>query len=40
MFADPNQPSLFARSLAGARPILTTLTEPAADPPSIHAIHA
>jgi DNA polymerase, archaea type len=42
VFADPDQPSLFARSLAGARPILTTLAEPAAelDPDlPIHPIH-
>ena len=31
VFADPEQPSLFARSLVGARPILTVL-EPAAEP--------
>jgi DNA polymerase elongation subunit (family B) len=29
VFADPEQPSLFARSLIGARPILTALTETA-----------
>ncbi|HET7499490.1 MAG TPA: DNA polymerase domain-containing protein [Kofleriaceae bacterium] len=30
VFADPEQPSLFARSLAGARPILTAMTDPMA----------
>jgi len=30
VFADPEQPSLFARSLTGARPILTAITETAA----------
>lgn len=41
VFADPDQPSLFTRSLADARPVLTTLAEPAAapEPPSLHAIH-
>jgi DNA polymerase elongation subunit (family B) len=29
VFADPEQPSLFARPLAGARPILTPMPEPA-----------
>ena len=42
VFADPDQPSLFARSLSDARPILTTLAEPdaEAEPASLHAIHA
>jgi DNA polymerase, archaea type len=31
IFADPEQPSLFARSLAGARPILTMIIEPPSD---------
>jgi DNA polymerase elongation subunit (family B) len=44
VFADPEQPSLFARSLAGARPILTTIVEatpaPDDDPePSTRALH-
>ena len=30
VFADPEQPSLFARSLVGARPILTVLPDPLA----------
>ena len=32
-FADPEQPSLFAASLAHARPILTVLPDPLAEPP-------
>jgi len=32
VFADPEQPSLFARSLTGARPILTTIVEAPPDP--------
>jgi hypothetical protein len=44
VFADPEQPSLFARSLAGARPILTTIVEATLDPdddpePSTRALH-
>jgi DNA polymerase I len=44
VFADPEQPSLFARSLAGARPILTMIVQPPAeegDPASraVHALH-
>jgi DNA polymerase elongation subunit (family B) len=39
VFADPEQPSLFAHSLAGARPILTAIVEPPADdPPASHAM--
>jgi DNA polymerase elongation subunit (family B) len=45
VFADPEQPSLFARSLADARPILTTIVEPTPEPagaPSAHphALHS
>ncbi len=41
VFADPDQPSLFARSLTDARPILTVLVEPAAESAGDrHAIHA
>ena len=32
LFADPDQPSLFARSLADARPILTAIIAPAPEP--------
>jgi hypothetical protein len=32
VFADPEQPSLFARSLADAKPILTAVVGPAAEP--------
>jgi len=32
VFADPEQPSLFARSLTDARPILTTIVGPAPEP--------
>jgi len=40
VFADPEQPSLFVRSLVGARPILTTLSEPDQDPePIARALH-
>ena len=34
VFADPEQPSLFTRSLVGARPILTTIIEPAPESPA------
>jgi hypothetical protein len=33
VFADPGQPSLFAPSLADARPILTVLAEPQGEQP-------
>jgi hypothetical protein len=33
VFADPGQPSLFAPSLADARPILTVLPEPRSEEP-------
>ncbi|HEX4417196.1 MAG TPA: DNA polymerase domain-containing protein [Kofleriaceae bacterium] len=41
VFADPEQPSLFARSLAGAMPILTAIAEPASDDdePISNALH-
>jgi hypothetical protein len=43
IFADPDQPSLFARPLRDARPILTPIPQPAADPdepePALHALH-
>jgi DNA polymerase elongation subunit (family B) len=39
VFADPEQPSLFARSLADARPILTTIVEPAPEPEGDLASH-
>ena len=41
IFADPDQPSLFARSLRDARPILTPLAlpEPETASPTLHAIH-
>jgi DNA polymerase elongation subunit (family B) len=40
VFADPEQPSLFVRSLIGAHPILTTISEPDQDPaPAPRALH-
>jgi DNA polymerase elongation subunit (family B) len=42
VFADPEQPSLFARSLAGARPILTVIVEATPDPDlasDVHGLH-
>ena len=39
VFADPEQPSLFARSLTGARPILTTIVEPTPEPEDDPASH-
>jgi hypothetical protein len=41
VFADPEQPSLFTRSLVGARPILTMIATPAESDaePSSHALH-
>jgi type IV secretory pathway protease TraF len=45
IFADPDQPSLFARPLRDARPILTPIPQPEAEAepvehsPSLHALH-
>ena len=36
VFADPDQPSLFARSLTDARPILTPIVEPSDDVDPLH----
>jgi DNA polymerase I len=45
IFADPDQPSLFARPLGDARPILTPIAQPGPEaesedhPPALHALH-
>jgi DNA polymerase elongation subunit (family B) len=39
VFSDPEQPSLFARSLAHARPILTTIVEPLPEPEPPSLVH-
>ena len=43
IFADPDQPSLFARPLRDARPILTPIAQPepesGAPPPALNALH-